>query len=126
MPLPGSVALALAGVALAADETALAATMLLGFAAFLRTCEMVGLTTQNVQVDEASGQIILALPSAKTSKQRMESVAICDPRLASLPTVVIGATAASSLACLTPDSFRTRLKLLLAHLRLDQHGFTAY
>eukprot|EP00438_Fugacium_kawagutii_P026464 Skav202775 [mRNA] locus=scaffold326:328650:329366:- [translate_table: standard] len=126
VPLPGSVAIALAGVALAADQLSLAATMLLGFAAFLRTGELTQLAADNINVCEESGHIVLALPSTKTSKKRLESVAIVDSKLASLLSAALSLNAANSLACLTPNGFRTRLKLLLEHLKLADHNFTAY
>lgn len=44
VPFPGDVIMALAGVALAAEEWNLAALVLLGFAAFLRTGEIVNFT----------------------------------------------------------------------------------
>lgn len=127
VPLPGGdVAIALGGVALAANELPLAASILIGFAAFLRTGEITNLAASNIQVDEVSGHIILALPSTKTSKQRLESVALVDPKLASLVQAVLARAATDSLACLTPNNFRTRLRLLLQHLSLHEHGFSAY
>eukprot|EP00438_Fugacium_kawagutii_P003576 Skav222553 [mRNA] locus=scaffold2837:372454:374148:- [translate_table: standard] len=126
IPLPGDVAMAAAGVALASDEWSLAALLLVGFAAFLRTGEIVGLQTSHIDVCEQSGHIILALPSTKTSKQRMESVAIQDKRLASLLQLAIELAVTPFVASLTPNGFRARLALLLAHLELQDHNFTAY
>eukprot|EP00438_Fugacium_kawagutii_P025125 Skav230798 [mRNA] locus=scaffold312:163999:164916:+ [translate_table: standard] len=126
VPLPGDVAVALAGVALAADDLPLAVTMLLGFAAFLRTGEMVALHHGNVHVDELTGIIILALPSTKTSKQRLESVAVTDPKLASLLAWVLSHTTTEHLYNGSPNMFRSQLRLLLAHLQLQDHCFTAY
>lgn len=126
VPLPGDVVMALAGVALAADQQQLAALLLVGFAAFLRTGEIVGLQVAHIEVCEETGQIVLALPATKTSKQRMESVALLDPRLATLLKVTMGLTRSTTLATFTSSGFRARLRLLLAHLQLETHGFTAY
>eukprot|EP00438_Fugacium_kawagutii_P004704 Skav217784 [mRNA] locus=scaffold1782:252335:253162:- [translate_table: standard] len=126
VPLPGDVVVALAGVAIAADDLPLAVTMLIGFAAFLRTGEMVGLTQQNIHVDEHLGLIILALPSTKTSKQKLESVSITDAKLASLLSWVLEHCPSNELFPGSPNTFRSRLRLLLAHLQLQDHNFTAY
>eukprot|EP00438_Fugacium_kawagutii_P031009 Skav224082 [mRNA] locus=scaffold942:224151:230115:+ [translate_table: standard] len=126
VPLPGDVAVALAGVALAADEWALAASILLGFAAFLRTGEIAGLKTSEIDVSPQTGDIVLALPATKTSRNRMESVAVRDVKLATLLSVTLRTVPGGSLSQLSPSGFRARLRLLLAHLNLQDHGFSAY
>ena len=71
-----NVALALAGVAVSIQEEALGLLILLGFTAFLRTGEITALRPQQIQVNISLGQIILALPATKTSKNKDESVAV--------------------------------------------------
>eukprot|EP00435_Cladocopium_sp_Y103_P026272 s118_g6.t1 len=126
VPMPATVALALAGVALAVHEEELAFLILLGFVAFLRTGEIAGLTTTRIQVDGPTGQIILALPATKTSKLKMESVEVEDVNLAALALHVLARHPGGAIGNLTPNLFRSKLKLLLATLDLTHHNFTGY
>lgn len=126
VPMPANVALALAGVAIAVNEHCLALAILLGFTAFLRTGEIAGLRLSHMQVNEASGQIILALPATKTSKNKMESVAVSDPLLASLAAYVLASPRQPHLLGVSTNQFRQQLKLLLDVLQLRDANFTAY
>ena len=126
VPMPASIALALAGVALAVKELNLALVLLLGFTAFLRTGEMVNLRFTQIQVHEFNGQIILALPATKTSKNKMESVAVNDQLLASLTAHAAATAGGDSLLNLTANQFRRQLSLLLEVLQLEQEKFTGY
>ena len=126
VPMPASVALALAGVALAVDEEELALRLLLGFTAFLRTGEITSLTSSRIRVNVRSGQVILALPATKTSKQKLESVAVVDPLLAALADHVLSRCPGRFSGALTPNSFRAQLKLLLATLGLTHYNFSGY
>eukprot|EP00435_Cladocopium_sp_Y103_P027386 s51_g6.t1 len=124
VPLPATVALALAGVAVAAGDHTLALQILLGFIAFLRTGEIAALTVSRIQADPTSGQIILALPATKTSKQKLESVAVVDVRLARLAAFVLEGD--NSLGMFSATQFRSKLRLLLKFLKLQEHGFSGY
>eukprot|EP00435_Cladocopium_sp_Y103_P039867 s1146_g10.t1 len=84
VPMPASVALALAGVAFSVSEVSLGFLILLGFLAFLRTGEITSLTANRIQAYPETEQIILALPATKTSKQKLESVQVEDMNLAIL------------------------------------------
>ena len=126
VPLPASIALALAGVALEVKEPNLALVLLVGFTAFLRTGEMVNLRFTQMQVNELNGQIILALPASKTSKNKMESVAVTDPLLASLAAHAAAKAQQDSLLSLTANQFRRQLSLLLGVLQLEDSNFTGY
>ena len=126
VPMPANVALALAGVAVSIQEEALGLLILLGFTAFLRTGEITALRPQQIQVNIHLGQIILALPATKTSKNKDESVAVNDPLLARFTLHVLATASGPTLANLTPNQFRSRLQHLISFLYLQRHNFTGY
>lgn len=126
VPMPADVALALAGVAVKVGDLRLALLLLLCFTAFLRTGEITGLQVSHVEADPATGQIILALPATKTSKQKMESVAVYDSLLAFFTYEVLRTCPDKSLGGLSPNQFRAKLRLLLNFLKLDEMNFTGY
>ena len=126
VPMPAEVALALAGVALTAQEPRLALLIILGFTAFLRTGEITGLKVSQVQADPLSGQIILALPATKTSKRKMESVAGFDARLALFARFILSATSDTLVGGLNSNQFPAKLRLLLKFLRLESLNFSGY
>lgn len=71
VPMHANVAMALAGVAVSVQDEPLALLILLGFTAFLRTGEIIQLQVHQIQVDLRTGQIILALPATKTSRNKL-------------------------------------------------------
>ena len=126
VPMPADVALALAGVAVQVGDHRLALLLLLGFTAFLRTGEITGLEVSHVQADPITGRIILALPATKTSKQKMESVAVYDSLLATFAFEVLRSCPDKSIGGLSPNQFRAKLRLLLKFLKLEDMSFTGY
>ena len=126
VPMPAVVALALAGVAFQLKEFVLGLQFLIGFTAFLRTGEITNLHPSHFQVFPDEGHIILALPATKTSRQRMESVEIHDPLLASLAAAILHSPHAAHLGSLTPSQFRNLLRRLLTFLQLSSLNLSGY
>lgn len=126
VPMPADVALALAGVAVSIQEEALALLILLGFTAFLRTGEIIELQAQQIRINVELGQIILALPATKTSKNKEESVAVTDALLCRFTQRVVAATQGPTISNLTANQFRSRLQQLCSFLHLERHNFTGY
>lgn len=126
VPMPASVAMAVAGAALAVNELAFAALTLVGFAAFLRTGEITHLQVSHVQVEEHAGHIFVALPAIKTSKQKVESVQLQDCRLASLLREVMETSSTPFLFQGSINQFRRQLALFLKFLHLGDYNFTGY
>lgn len=124
-PLPAEAVMASAGLAVATDEPQLAAIFLLGFLAFLRTGEMVDLSTAKIAVDVARGRTLAALPGTKTSRRREETVCVTDDRVAALVSHVIN-LGFTSLWHSSARSFRDMLNEFLLFFSLDSFGFTAY
>ena len=79
-PLPAMAVLGMAGLAMSTKQPKVAAILLLGYLAFLRTGEMVQLSTAKITVDYPRGRILIALPGTKTSRGREETVCVVDDR----------------------------------------------
>eukprot|EP00438_Fugacium_kawagutii_P001385 Skav209303 [mRNA] locus=scaffold994:165891:166499:+ [translate_table: standard] len=124
--MPATVAMAVAGVACKVADLQFAALMLLGFAAFLRTGEIASIKVSHVHVQEATGDIYVALPATKTSRNRLESVAIQDEFLASLLCEVMETRVSDFFFGGSPAQFRRQLALFLSFLHLEDHNFTGY
>lgn len=125
-PMPADVALAIAGVAIHCHRENFAAAILIGFAAFLRTGELVHLAPGRISVDPMRKFIILALPATKTPKQKSESVAVEDENLAILVQHVLQQSEKETLLDLTPNKFRAMLRLYCSFLDLEPCNFTGY
>eukprot|EP00438_Fugacium_kawagutii_P036637 Skav209263 [mRNA] locus=scaffold1552:53537:54241:+ [translate_table: standard] len=124
-PLPPEVAMAFAGLALDTNQPELAAILLVGFLAFLRTGEMVSLSPTKIVVDVSTGRILLALPSTKTSKAREETVCVTDARVAAL----LARTLRTSEPLVwngTRTSFRSIFQQFCSFFELEDNGFTPY
>lgn len=126
VPMPAIVAAAVAGLAFKMDDQLFGITVLLGFAAFLRTGEMISLKHQDIAVDIKSTRIILALPATKTSRQAAESVELLDSCLCPLVHSVLRANSEAPFCGLTANQFRARLKVYLNFFTLLPFNFTAY
>lgn len=126
VPMPANVALAIAGAAIAVKDFVFAATLLLGFSAFLRTGEIAHLQVSHLQINESEGHIYVALPATKTSKQKMESVAVNDPLLASLLQAVLEDSSTSFLFGGSTTQFRQQLRIFTNFLHLGDQNFTGY
>ena len=126
VPMPADVVMAIAGVAIQCRRVTFAATILVGFAAFLRTGEIVNLAPHRIAVDVSRATVILSLPATKTSRQREESVAIEDENLAVLLDHVLNLGSSDGLLGVSPNQFRSMLRLYCEFLGLQACGFTAY
>ncbi|CAK8997379.1 Uncharacterized protein SCF082_LOCUS5191 [Durusdinium trenchii] len=73
IPMPANVVLALAGAALEVREHALAALLLLGYKALLRTSEMTSLRFDHVSWKPGEPNVVIAIPFSKTSPKRPQS-----------------------------------------------------
>ena len=126
VPMPALVASAIAGLALRLNDGRFGVTLVLGFAAFLRTGEMISLQHKDVAVDLPATRVILALPATKTSKQAMESVELLDSCLCPLVHRFLRKGSEEPFCGLTANQFRARLKLYLKFFDLLSCNFTAY
>lgn len=125
VPLPASVALALAGLCLEVGESGLACALLLGFTAFLRTSELASLRYCDLSFKPSSDLIVVALSNTKTGKGRAQSVLVRDPFL---PYLLWHAQrgGATHLWPGSTASFRAAFRLLCQRAHLTSYNFTPY
>ena len=119
VPMPWLVARALSGKALTEGHPDLALTLLLGYAFFLRSMEIV--------VAPQSHQLVLSLRRTKTSKQFHQSLAIHHPVLVQLVQHVLRALPVRGpLWRFSAHQFRRSFALLVNAVGLASHGFSLY
>ena len=125
VPLPASLALAFAGLAVRLGEIRFAAVFLLGYLCFLRTGEMVALTAHDLEVHFESG--IVALRATKTSKTKMESVMVKDLRVAALLQEAVSSSPQQlELYSGSARSFRSFLSSLCTLFEVESSQFCGY
>ena len=127
-PLPSSVLLGMAGFAAREGRIDIAALLLVGFHAMLRTCEFLALSAKNVAINQAGGGVI-SLPWSKSAQRsgNVEYVTIDDPN--------VGQRLAAITKHLPPDAlllrgtsteFRQFFARALRELKVEQHDFRPY
>lgn len=126
VPLPAPLALAIAGVAVECHQLGFACLVLLGFLGFLRTSEMTSLAWKKISFDTSSGQIILALPATKTSKNKEESIVLEDVKVCQLLKHLSSQSHSEFLWPGSTSVFRKQLREILSFLDLPQDSFSAY
>ena len=126
VPLPAATVMAMAGTAIQMHRPTLAAILLTGYLAFLRTGEMTALSPSKMEVNPSTGVIVLALTATKTSKNQEESLSFTDQRVAILLHEVLRRANGRPLWPTTTNTFRDALQDLLTRLHLQSFGFSAY
>ena len=126
VPMPAIVCMSLASVAHAARNTPLAALLLLSYLALLRTGEIATLRMSNLSWDTSSHIIIVALPNTKTARAAAESVLVKDPYLPYLLEYIKRNYSTDRLWPGSVPAFRKALRLLCAHLGVQDYNFTPY
>ena len=125
-PMPPEVIMAFAGLAISTHQAPLAALLLLGFLAFLRTGEMVSLHATKIHADPNLGRVLLALPSTKTSRHAEETVCVSDPLVAHLVASVLPQLTTPLVWAGSARSFRAVLAEFSTFFELDSFQFSAY
>lgn len=126
VPLPAPVVLGIAGVAVECKQLGFACLVLVGFLGFLRTSEMTNLQWSKISFNVSTGQIILALPATKTSKNKEESIVLHDLKVCYLLQKLKLNSNSIYLWEGSASVFRRQLKEILAFLRLEEDAFSAY
>ena len=116
VPMPAALALAIAGVAVECHQ----------FLGFLRTSEMTSLEWRKISFKVSTGQIVLALPSTKTSKNKEESIVLADYRVCLLLECLHRHSTTERVWPQSPPVFRRQLAEILDYLQLRDAAFSAY
>ena len=127
-PLPALVLSGLVGVALAEGLLGVAATLLTGFAGFLRTMEFMTLTASQLTFSDDGCLIILPLTKSGRRRGGPETVQISDPQAVQLLWLAASRSTLRThpLSELQPQAFRQWFRRALATLRVSEVGFLPY
>ncbi|CAK0839771.1 unnamed protein product, partial [Prorocentrum cordatum] len=123
LPLPEVVLLAMAATARGWGRNDIAALLVLGFAGFLRTTEMLPLRRWQIAVDEARAKIVIILPITKSGLRfhRQESVVIDDPSVVQLASFLLRHLSPEALILNSSISdFRDKFEQLCTALECQQ------
>ena len=129
LPLPEVVLLAMAATARGWGRNDLAALLVLGFAGFLRTTEMITLRRWQVAIDEASARIIIILPITKSGLRfhTQESVVIDDGTVVRLLSYLLRHLAPEqAILSTSATDFREKFEQLTVALECQQFRFKPY
>ena len=128
-PLPLDLVLAMSGVALRWQFRDVAVLLLLGFNAFLRTAELLGLMSSQLVFSPDGMHAVVQLPETKGTARSgaIESVPLADRGLVlALRHACAGLKPGDRLLRRTPAHFRMIFDALLEELGCGRHGFKPY
>ena len=128
-PMPEHVLLAMVEVCVQQSRLDLAAVLLVGFAAFLRTMEALTLKRAQLAFAAALDNLVISLPHTKSGQRRgvLETVAITEPALVRLVWHLVGHAAPHEHTLKTSvPQFRRDFHALLLHLHVDHPKLQPY
>ena len=126
VPMPWGVAKTLAAAACEGGHYDLSLLLLLGYAFYLRTMELVTLKTTDVHVDRRSDTVILTLAKTKTARNHQQTVAFQHSGLAKIVVQLLEHLAPGPLWRFSPRGFRLCFNAIIGHCRANSCGFTVY
>ena len=127
-PLTLPILLSLVGVALAWEDHAIAAGMLVAFQGLLRTGELLGLVKADFSFDLKKGQVVINLGLTKGGKRRNESeeVLVRDRTLTALLFLILEKKRPGDRLMPAEKVFRARFAEYLQYLQLHGLNFKPY
>eukprot|EP00438_Fugacium_kawagutii_P028087 Skav223936 [mRNA] locus=scaffold2593:648325:649230:+ [translate_table: standard] len=126
IPMPWDVLKTMAAVAYEQRQVDLATTLLLGFVFFLRTMEMVQLSTDDLHFDHRTHSVVITLANTKTSRKAHQTLVIQNKQLCRLFARLIAELPKGKIWTFQPRGFRLCFAALLHHIGADPCHFTVY
>eukprot|EP00438_Fugacium_kawagutii_P035505 Skav219705 [mRNA] locus=scaffold2416:47478:48191:- [translate_table: standard] len=126
VPMPWEVAKTLAAQAYVLGHFDVALLLLVGFCFFLRTMELVLLTTDNIHQDPRSRSIIITLAETKTSRRAAQSLVIQNGTLAKMVSHLLPKLPTGKIWRYSPRGFRQCYAALLDGVSATECGFSIY
>lgn len=126
VPMPWEVAKLIAAKACELGHFDLALLLLLGFAFFLRTMELIFLTTEDIHLDAAASHVVVTLAATKTSRRAAQSLVIQNSTMVQMVQHLLPKLPKGKIWRFSPKGFRQCYAELLHHVGADPCGFTVY
>eukprot|EP00438_Fugacium_kawagutii_P007494 Skav230011 [mRNA] locus=scaffold1958:375430:381508:+ [translate_table: standard] len=126
VPMPWDVAKTLSAQAYEAGQYDLSLMLLLGFCFFLRTMELVLLTTEDIHKQIHTHSVVITLTGTKTSRRADQSLVIQNESLCKMVSHLLLLLPKGKLWRYSPRGFRQCYAALLAGIGATECGFTVY
>eukprot|EP00438_Fugacium_kawagutii_P001020 Skav205828 [mRNA] locus=scaffold160:52679:56979:- [translate_table: standard] len=126
VPMPWDVLKTIAAVAMIQDQPDLATTLLLGFVFFLRTMEMVQLSTDDVHLDHRTHSVVITLTNTKTSRKAHQTLVLQSQSLCTLFSKLLRLLPTGKIWRFKPRGLRLCYAALLHHVGADPCNFSVY
>lgn len=126
VPMPWDVLRTIAAVAMENGHVDLAATLMIGFLFFLRTVEMVQLTTEDVHIDHRSHSVVVTLANTKTSRKANQTLVLQDLAISRMVARLMSLLPKGKIWRYQPKGLRLCFTTLLNHLGAGPCNFTVY
>ena len=117
VPMPWAVAKTLAAAAFEGGHHDLSFLILVGFAFYLRTMELISLNTTDVHIDRRSDTVVLTLAKTKTARNHAQTVAMQHSGLAKILVLLLQHLAPGPIWRYSPRGFRMCFSAILDHCR---------
>eukprot|EP00435_Cladocopium_sp_Y103_P030380 s2852_g7.t1 len=125
-PMPWRVAQGLVGLCRHEGWFHLGVCILLGFAFFLRTQELLTLKLSDIEANVRDGSLVVRLERTKTSKQHLQSLTLQHPDLTSLVVLLLNSLSSDWLWPWSSTYFRRCFNSLCNFFHLSQFNFVPY
>eukprot|EP00438_Fugacium_kawagutii_P018783 Skav201312 [mRNA] locus=scaffold1490:109079:114118:- [translate_table: standard] len=126
VPMPWDILKTLAAVAYERGHVDLAVLLLLGFIFFLRTMEIVQLSTEDVHFDHRSGSIVVTLANTKTSRKAHQTLVVQNSALATLLAPLLAQLPTGKIWRFQPRGLRLCFQALVSHINAETCQFSVY
>lgn len=126
VPMPWDVLKTMAAIAYEREHKDLAITLLLGYIFFLRTMEMVQLSTDDVHLDPRTGSIVITLANTKTSRKAHQTLVLQDHTLCQIIGRLKTELPTGKIWSFQPRGLRLCFTTLLRHMGAAPCNFSVY
>ena len=126
VPIPWNVVKTVAAVAYSEGHFDLALLLILGFAFYLRTMELIGLHTGHIHLDSRSAMVAVTLTMTKTARNHAQTLALQNQALVHIVQHLLHKLPAGKIWTFSPRGFRLCFGALMGHCQAGPCAFSVY
>ena len=126
VPMPWNVAKTAAAAAYSGGHFDLALLLILGFAFYLRTMELIGLDTADIHLDAKSSLVAVTLSMTKTARNHAQTLAVQNHSLVHIVRHLLRKIPTGKVWAYSPRGFRCCFGTLMDHCHATSCGFSVY